>query len=85
MTTKKELLKTIRQHCIRCCGGSWKDVENCTSGPDASPYSTCLLWQFRLGSDPQPSSARVKLGTKLAHHRVILDQSNATTEVQVSC
>lgn len=62
MTKKTELLITIHKHCLRCCGGSWIDVENCTSGPNASPYSTCLLWPFRLGVDPNPSESRVEAG-----------------------
>lgn len=64
MTTKTELLKTIRKHCLICCGGSCLDVKNCTSGPDASPYSTCLLWPFRLGVDPNPSESKVEAGKK---------------------
>lgn len=62
MTSNKELLKTIRKHCLNCCSGSWIDVQECASGPDASPYSTCLLWPYRLGKDPNPSQARVEAG-----------------------
>lgn len=67
MTTKTSLLQTIRKHCLDCCGGSYVDVLNCTSGPDAKPYSTCALWAFRLGVDPSgPSEARQRAGRKLA-------------------
>lgn len=62
MTTKAEILKAIRTHCLECCGGSWLDVENCTSGPDAEPYSSCGLWAYRFGKDPAPAQSRVEAG-----------------------
>jgi len=65
MTTKSGLLAIIRKRCLECCGGSYTEVEKCTSGPDASPYSTCALWEFRLGNDPYPSEARVEAGKRL--------------------
>ncbi|MDD3041085.1 hypothetical protein [Bacteroides sp.] len=55
MTSKTKLLDTIRQHCLNCCGGSLEDVENCLAGPDASPFSKCVLWEFRLGKDQKPN------------------------------
>lgn len=61
MSTKNELLRTIRNHCLECCGGSWVDVQDCTSGPNAGP-STCNLWPYRLGKDPNPSESRVEAG-----------------------
>lgn len=64
MTTKAEYQKVIRQHCLKCCGESYTDVENCTSGPDASPYSTCVLWPYRLGPDPNPHPGNVAAGKK---------------------
>lgn len=67
MTRKTDLLKAIRLHCLNCCGGSWLDVENCTSGPDARPYNTCVLWPYRLGTDPNPSQSKVESGRRLAH------------------
>lgn len=79
MTSKKELLKTIRLHCLNCCGGSWLDVVNCTSGPNASPYSTCELWPYRLGVDPSPCISRVESGRKLAHQTNNEPQLNLTT------
>lgn len=79
MTTKTELLQTIRKHCLECCGGSYVDVLNCTSGPDAKPYSTCTLWTFRLGVDPSgPSEARREAGKRLAKRR--LDSTNVQAD-----
>lgn len=66
MTTKTELLKIIRKHCLNCCSNSWLDVKECKGGPDAKPYSQCLLWPFRLGVDPKPSESRVEAGKNKA-------------------
>ncbi len=72
MTTKTALLQTIRKHCLECCGGSYQEVENCTSGPTAAPYSQCALWAFRLGKDPDgPSEARREAGKKLALRKAV--------------
>lgn len=56
MTTKTELLNTIRQHCLNC-SGSLEDVENCTAGPDAFPFKPCILWKYRLGIDPDQNTS----------------------------
>lgn len=70
MTNKIELLAVIRKRCLECCSGSFQDVEGCTSGPDAAPYSTCALWAYRLGKDPEkPSEAMQEKGRKLAEIR----------------
>lgn len=72
MTTKTALLQTIRKHCLECCGGSYQEVEYCTSGPNAKPFCTCALWAFRLGTDPEgPSEARRKAGKKLAQRKAV--------------
>ena len=72
MATKTVLLQTVRQHCLNCCSGSYKDVENCASGPNAKPYSTCALWVFRLGKDPdEPSEAMKEKGRKITRSRKI--------------
>ena len=75
MTTKKELLKTIRQHCINCCGGVKEkhclaDIENCTAGPEAEKagFPVCALWAFRMGIDPEPAKSRQEAG-KRAYER----------------
>ena len=66
MTTKTALLQTIRKHCLECCGGSYQEVENCISCPTEGPFSSCALWDFRLGKDPEPSESRKLAGKKLA-------------------
>ncbi len=67
MATKTGLLQVIRKNCLNCCSGSYTDVENCTSGPNASTYSTCVLWAFRLGKDPEePTESQKEKGRKLA-------------------
>ena len=54
MTTKTEILKTIRLHCLDCCGGSPKEVSLCTV--------RCDLHQYRFGSDPNPNAKKVEQG-----------------------
>jgi len=53
---KKELtpLKAIRAFCRRCVGigvgGSYRDIDNCRSRPNAPPPSfRCPLWPWRSG------------------------------------
>jgi hypothetical protein len=84
MNNNKKLLSLIRQHCLKCCGGSRKDVELCTSGPDASPFSTCVLWPYRLGEDPKPSKSRAGPGKKSKSKTLIPNVSNDTIEVQIA-
>ncbi|HEY3363277.1 MAG TPA: hypothetical protein VGK06_16030 [Methanosarcina sp.] len=72
MATKTSILQVIRKHCLECCSGSYKDVENCASGPNAAPYSTCALWVFRSGRDPdEPSEAMQEKGRRLTQSRKI--------------
>jgi len=51
MTTKSDVLSTIRQKCLDCCCGQPGEVRNCR-------IEACALWPFRFGSDPQPSATR---------------------------
>ncbi|BBL64163.1 MULTISPECIES: hypothetical protein [Methanosarcina] len=76
MTTKTELLEVIRKRCLECCNGSYQEVENCTSGPSAGPFSSCALWAYRLGKDPEPSETRKLAGEKFAQ------RNKAKTSVQ---
>ena len=64
VVTAALLLKTIRKHCLECCSGSAQDVKNCTAGPDAAPHTTCALWTFRLGVNPDISDAKREAGRK---------------------
>lgn len=67
MTTKSELMQTIRKNCLNCCGNSYSDVEKCTAGPNAAPNSRCALWPYRLGVDPvEPSEAMKEKGRKIS-------------------
>ncbi|MBB6411937.1 hypothetical protein HNQ71_004625 [Mesorhizobium sangaii] len=51
MTTKTAILQAIRQKCLDCSGCQPAEVREC-------PVSTCGLWLFRLGMDPDPSRIR---------------------------
>lgn len=69
MTTKFELLQTIRKHCLNCCSNSYSGVEHCTAGPWAKD-SKCVLWAFRLGKDPsEASEAMREKGRKITEVR----------------
>ncbi len=46
--TKGKILKVIRAFCMDCLGGSYQEIENCTS-------PNCKLFEFRRGKDPMPS------------------------------
>ncbi len=48
MTTKADILKSIRGKCLDCCCGSRVEVSICH-------LKDCDLWAFRLGRDPDPS------------------------------
>jgi len=65
MTTKKDILHTIRIKCLECCGGSEDDVTNCTSNITNNFYTACPLYNFRFGTDPRPNSAKVEQGKRL--------------------
>lgn len=41
----KSPLKTIREHCLDCCEGSYSEVKLC-------PCKHCKLWPFRFGKNP---------------------------------
>ena len=48
MTTKAEILKSIRANCLDCSGGQPLEVRLC-------PVQRCNMWPFRFGQDPNPS------------------------------
>lgn len=54
MTTKAEILKTIRLHCLNCCCDSPKEVSLCSV--------ECNLYPYRFGSDPNPNAKKVEQG-----------------------
>ncbi len=51
MTTKASILQAIRHKCLDCCCGQPAEIREC-------PVSTCGLWLYRLGRDPDPSRTR---------------------------
>ena len=51
MTTKTEILTVIRSKCLDCCCYQTAEVWECR-------VSTCGLWPYRLGMDPEPSRTR---------------------------
>ncbi len=51
MTTKADILQAIRHKCLDCCCFQPGEVRECS-------VSTCGLWPYRLGRDPEPSRTR---------------------------
>jgi hypothetical protein len=51
VTTKAGILLTIRHKCLDCSCFQPAEVRKC-------PVTTCGLWPFRLGLDPDPSKTR---------------------------
>jgi hypothetical protein len=51
MTTKANILQTIRRKCLDCSCHQPREVREC-------PVTTCDLWRFRFGRDPEPSHTR---------------------------
>ena len=51
MTTKANILQAIRRKCLDCSCYQPIEVRNCH-------LSTCDLWPYRLGRDPDPSPNR---------------------------
>ena len=48
MTTKAEILKTIRAKCLDCCVYQPSEVRLCTA-------ADCALFPYRFGTDPSPA------------------------------
>jgi hypothetical protein len=63
-------LRAIRRHCMGCvgigAGGSYRDIADCTAGPDGNGYQ-CLLFPFRMGTNPFPPGDRRNHKTTLIH------------------
>lgn len=51
MTTKAEILRAIRGKCLDCSGYQPGEVRKC-------PVTTCELWRYRFGVDPNRSPTR---------------------------
>ena len=59
MTTKAEILRSIRANCIDCCVGSAAEVRKCH-------LQECILWPFQFGRYPKSE----KLGPRITVWRV---------------
>ena len=53
MTTKAEILRTIRAHCDECSGSSAKERLMC-------PARTCGMFLYKDGKDPNPSKSKAE-------------------------
>ena len=51
MTTKADVLQAIRRKCLDCSCFQPAEIQKC-------PVTTCDLWPFRFGRDPEPSRTR---------------------------
>ena len=51
MTTKAAILKAVRARCLDCSVHQPGEVARC-------PVTTCALWPFRFGRDPDPCRGR---------------------------
>jgi hypothetical protein len=51
VTTKAEILRSIRRKCLDCSGHQPSEVRDCK-------ITGCDLWPYRLGRDPEPSRNR---------------------------
>jgi len=51
MTTKGKLLTVMRQMCLRCCDGSTKEIQECSTS-DKMGVSKCPIYPYRMGIDP---------------------------------
>jgi hypothetical protein len=79
MTTKKKLLQTIRENCIRCLVGQISEIDNC--GGDTS----CVLFPYRRGIDPTPSRRgnpeALKKALKAKEEKSSLQRAKAPAEL----
>lgn len=78
MSTKAEILKSIRRKCIDCCAGQLAEVR-------LRQLQHCDLWRYRLGVDPDP--ARTGFAKISPSGRVVFDKkgggSNATSTLLI--
>lgn len=56
---KSELWRSIRRHCLACCGDSPSEVAACVS-------EECDLWAFRLGRIEEPCENEVSRSPRCA-------------------
>lgn len=78
-TSKSDLLRIIRNHCMHCTGGQAKEVRLCES-------KDCLLWAFRMGKDPYKTSRELSPAQleSLAKGRMIANAHRAKKPLDIS-
>jgi len=59
MTTKSQILRAIRKHCVECMVGRRCDVAKCAA-------AGCHLHRFRMGQDPSPGIAAKERAREMA-------------------
>ena len=59
MTATLTPIRSIREACLRCAGGSRKKIRECGRGPESS--EPCPLFPYRQGKNP----ARAGIGPRL--------------------
>jgi hypothetical protein len=60
--SKKALWKGIREKCLDCCAGSYKEVRDCPAGD-------CPLYPFRFGFSGENSSVHARVADEHHHPR----------------
>lgn len=71
MTTKTDILKSIRVKCLDCCIQQINEVRLCT-------VTKCALWPFRFGSDPAPARGGENLKARTVQGGSELSAAGAT-------
>ena len=64
MADLKNPVKAIHAFCLECCGGSVRNVVNCTSTPDS--FCPCPLYPFRKGKNPYRAKRELSEEQKIA-------------------
>jgi len=60
MTTKGQLLKLIRENCLRCVGDKQSEVEMCTATGEGTTQK-CFFYDFRMGKDPRKNARKSEM------------------------
>lgn len=60
MTTKGQLLKLIRENCLRCVGDKQSEVELCTATGEGTTQK-CAFYDFRMGKDPRKNPRKSEM------------------------
>lgn len=66
---KSTPLRAIRQQCLDCCGGSAKEVKNCTG-------KECSLYYYRFGRNPHRKKRALTEEQKIEITKILLENKN---------